>query len=441
MLSVAEESTAWPGVSRPTYVGGLGFGFKWNMGWMHDTLGYFAEDPIHRRYHHHELTFSLVYAFSENFILPLSHDEVVHGKGSLLDKMPGDRWQQFANLRALYGFMWAHPGKQLLFMGGELAQEREWSHDRSLDWHLLERRPTTPGSATSCATSTTATASAPPSGPTTSTPDGFTWLGADDADEQRRRVPAPRLGPRRVAEVLLCAANLSPVPRPQYRLGLPARGAWRKVLDTDSGAYGGSRRLRRSADDRGRRHGLAGATDLRRGRPATAGGRVVRARRPDGGCVTAGPSTNPSADRLPWEHRLGATPTGRGTVMFRHWAPAGIDGGDPPRRPRPPRAPRSASASGRSSSPVATGDDYWVAARRRAVARSVVALAARRHPRAVARRRSGRVHLVGRTGPSSSSATSWSTSCTSGRSPLRARSRRRSPTSPSSPTSASRPSS
>ncbi len=140
VVMAAEESTAWPAVSRPVDTGGLGFDLKWNMGWMHDTLEYFSNDPIHRRYHHDELTFSLVYAFTEQFVLPLSHDEVVHGKGSLLSKMPGDNWQQHANLRALYAYMWAHPGKKLLFMGGEIAQEQEWSHERSIDWHLASRR-------------------------------------------------------------------------------------------------------------------------------------------------------------------------------------------------------------------------------------------------------------------------------------------------------------
>jgi 1,4-alpha-glucan branching enzyme len=240
ILSIAEESTAWPGVSRPTYLGGLGFGFKWNMGWMHDTLSYFQQDPIYRRYHHHELTFSLMYAFSENFVLPLSHDEVVHGKGSLYTKMPGDRWQKFANLRALYGYMWAHPGKKLLFMGGEFAQEREWSHERSLDWHLLEQ----PGHAGIQAlirdlnhTYRVQAALWQRDGDA----EAFWWLEANDADANV--LAFARAGAVDVdagePPVVVVVANLSPVPRYGYRLGLPRSGRWREALNTDSAHYGG----------------------------------------------------------------------------------------------------------------------------------------------------------------------------------------------------------
>ena len=168
VMMVAEESTSWPAVSRPTYLGGLGFGFKWNMGWMNDTLVYFTKDPIHRRFHHHELTFSLLYAFHENFILPLSHDEVAHGKGSLLGKMPGDRWQKFANLRALLAWMWAHPGRQLLFMGGEIGQNDEWRYDGSVDWHLLEHAEHA-GVQRWCVSSIPCTAASPLCGSRTST--------------------------------------------------------------------------------------------------------------------------------------------------------------------------------------------------------------------------------------------------------------------------------
>ncbi len=235
VISAAEESTAWPGVSRPTYLGGLGFGFKWNMGWMHDTLGYFQREPIHRRYHHHQLTFSLMYAFSENFILPLSHDEVVHGKGSLYEKMAGDHVQKLANLRALYAYMWAHPGKKLLFMGGEMAQPYEWRDGESLPWHLLDRADH--AGVQSLVRDLNHTYRAEPAlWELDSEPAGFWWLEPNDADSNILAFVRASGGAERL---LVCVANLSPVPRIAYRLGLPRAGLWREVINTDSAHYGG----------------------------------------------------------------------------------------------------------------------------------------------------------------------------------------------------------
>jgi 1,4-alpha-glucan branching enzyme len=237
IISAAEESTAWPGVSRPTYLGGLGFGFKWNMGWMHDTLAYFQQDPIYRRYHHHELTFSLMYAFSENFVLPLSHDEVVHGKGSLYSKMAGsDPWQKLANLRALYAYMWAHPGKKLLFMGQEFAQPAEWSEERSLDWHLLEQ-PQHAGIQSLVRDLNRAYRDEPALWELDSDPSGFWWLEPNDADNNilafaRRSADGER--------VVVFIANLSPNVQYGYRLGLPRSTRWREAVNTDSSYYGGS---------------------------------------------------------------------------------------------------------------------------------------------------------------------------------------------------------
>ncbi len=236
IVTVAEESTAWPGVSRPTYVGGLGFGFKWNMGWMHDTLSYFQQEPIYRRYHHHELTFSLMYAFSENFVLPLSHDEVVHGKGSLYTKMPGDRWQKLANLRALYAYMWAHPGKKLVFMGSELAQEQEWSHERSLDWHLLEQ-PENAGIQRLLRDLNRLYRDEPALWELDADPAGFWWIEPNDADSN---VIAFARASNAGERVLVFVANLSPLPRPNYRIGLPRACRWREAINTDSTFYGGS---------------------------------------------------------------------------------------------------------------------------------------------------------------------------------------------------------
>jgi 1,4-alpha-glucan branching enzyme len=236
IISAAEESTAWPGVSRPVYLGGLGFGFKWNMGWMHDTLAYFQQDPVYRRYHHHELTFSLVYAFTENFMLPLSHDEVVHGKGSLVNKMPGDKWQKLANLRALYAFMWAHPGKKLLFMGCEFAQEQEWSHDRSLDWHLLED-PQHDGVRRLVSDLNRVYKDERALWDVDFEPAGFAWLEPNDA---ANNVVSFLRRSEKDGDVLVAACNFSPVARHNYRMGLPRGGRWREAVNTDADVYGGS---------------------------------------------------------------------------------------------------------------------------------------------------------------------------------------------------------
>lgn len=235
VMIIAEESTAWPGVSRPVHLGGLGFGFKWNMGWMHDTLSYFTKDPIYRRFHHNQLTFSMMYAWTENFMLPLSHDEVVHGKGSLFGKMPGDEWQKLANLRSLYAYMWAHPGKQLLFMGGELGQIREWDHDSSLDWHLLDGEGHR-GVQKLVADLNRAYKSVPALWERDHEPEGFSWIDANDADNNVYSFY--RTSAR--GDVLVCIANLSPVPRDGFRVGLPKKGRFEEILNTDAEDYGGS---------------------------------------------------------------------------------------------------------------------------------------------------------------------------------------------------------
>src|SRR6266540_2494146 len=233
--TVAEESTAWPRVSQPVYLGGLGFVFKWNMGWMHDTLEYISKDPVYRRFHHHQLTFSLMYAFSENFILPISHDEVVHGKGSLYGKMPGDTWRRLANLRAYLGFMWAHPGKQLLFMGCELAQEAEWSHERSIDWEALAD-PGHAGIQRLVRDLNDVASQRPALWQVDSSPSGFGWIAANDVDDNALSFIRWSAD----GHPIVCLCNFSPVPRYDYRVGFPQAGHWAEVLNTDSELYGGS---------------------------------------------------------------------------------------------------------------------------------------------------------------------------------------------------------
>ena len=234
--TIAEESTAWPLVSRPTYVGGLGFGMKWDMGWMHDTLYYFEREPVHRKFHHSNLTFRMLYAFGENFMLPLSHDEVVHGKGSLLSKMPGDEWQKFANLRLLYGWMYAQPGKKLLFMGGEFGQGREWDVEQSLDWHLLDY-PMHGGLRLWVGDLNRILREEKSLHELDFDPAGFSWIDVTDADHSVvsliRRSATP-------GDMLVAVFNFTPVPRYNYQIGIPSAGRWREVLNSDAPLYGGS---------------------------------------------------------------------------------------------------------------------------------------------------------------------------------------------------------
>jgi len=237
VMTVAEESTAWPGVSRPPYVGGLGFTFKWNMGWMHDTLGYFKRDPVHRQFHQTDLTFAMLYHGSENFILPLSHDEVVHGKGSLLRRMPGDDWQRFANLRTLLGYQWFFPGKKLLFMGCEFGQSGEWNANAALDWHLLEAGPYHAGALRMVEDLNRLYLSEPALWEADHEPEGFFWIDCSDTPQSVLSfVRQTKDGSRRVAVIL----NLTPVTRHGYRVGLPNAGRWAEAFNTDAGIYGGA---------------------------------------------------------------------------------------------------------------------------------------------------------------------------------------------------------
>ena len=232
---IAEESTSWPMVSRPIYAGGLGFGMKWNMGWMHDTLDYLRQEPIYRKYHHDRLTFSIWYAFFENFVLPLSHDEVVHGKGSLLGKMPGDTWQQFANLRLMYGYMWAHPGKKLLFMGSEFGQRREWAHDEGLEWWVLQY-PEHSGAQRWVSDLNALYRAEPALYEQDFANAGFEWIDCHDAEGSVLSfLRRPRAGPP-----ILVVCNFTPVPRHNYVVGLPEGGYWREILNSDATHYGGS---------------------------------------------------------------------------------------------------------------------------------------------------------------------------------------------------------
>ena len=276
--TIAEESTSWPGVSKPTYTGGLGFGLKWDMGWMHDTLAYFKEDPIGRRYHHHKLTFRSMYFWSENYVLPLSHDEVVHGKRSLIERMPGDDWQRFANLRLMYAYMWAQPGKKLLFQGGEIGQFAEWAHDRSVDWHLLGESPLHVQLMTFVAELNRLYASSARAARARRRAVGVRVGRRQRQREQRVLVPAQ--GRRRRDDVVLCVFNCTPVPRHDYRVGVPLGGRWRELLNSDAEPFGGSGI-----------GNLGGVTRRRRPLP-----RPARVAAPDAAAARRGVARYPSAE-------------------------------------------------------------------------------------------------------------------------------------------------
>ena len=259
-MTIAEESTAWPGVSAPVYAGGLGFGFKWNMGWMHDTLDFISREPVHRRWHHDQMTFGLLYAFAENFVLPISHDEVVHGKGSMIGKMPGDHWQKFANLRAYYGFMWGHPGKKLLFMGQEFGQWAEWNHDKSLDWHLTDH-PEHRGLQALVRDLNRAYRELPALHARDCEQEGFRWIVVEDREQSVYAFA--RFGEWGDPPVVV-VSNFTPMPRDTYRVGFPRAGRWREVINTNAACYGGSN-LGNGGEIRvheGESHGLPAHADI-----------------------------------------------------------------------------------------------------------------------------------------------------------------------------------
>ena len=237
VMTIAEESTAWPQVTRPPYLGGLGFSFKWNMGWMHDTLGYFGRDPVYRKYHQNDLTFAMLYHYNENFVLPLSHDEVVHGKGSLITRMPGDDWQKFANLRALLAYQWLFPGKKLVFMGGEFGQSSEWNENAQLDWWLLDAGPFHRGAQKFVADLNRLYKNSPAFWQADYDHAGFQWIDCNDRENSVLSFLRQAADGKNHSVVIL---NLTPVPRPNYRVGLPRGGQWREALNSDAEIYGGS---------------------------------------------------------------------------------------------------------------------------------------------------------------------------------------------------------